>query len=128
VITEDYRELECPSWRELNSIGRLPVSLLQRDRYRKKLDKAVSRASDEDFVQMVWAIDALQSERAAAAVKCLNLPAEAETSEISSKYAIHKWELETLLGELLVTPKAAVGDGKNRTMDCELLPVRLTLA
>jgi hypothetical protein len=77
------------------------MSLLNRNRYRKKLQELLARASDEAFFQMVWAIDALQSGRETLAARHIQFPAAAATSDLNSKLAIHKWDLETLIVQLL---------------------------
>jgi hypothetical protein len=94
------------------------MSRVRRDIYRRKLDKVLARARDEDFLQMVWATDALQSDRAAFARPVIAYPADAATSEISAPKAIRRWELETLACQLLITPKAASREGKNRITNC----------
>jgi len=96
------------------------MSRLNRDRYRKKLHKLLSRSNVEKFVQMVWAIDALQSGRAEAASRCIRFPAEAATDDITSKFAVHKWDLETLVCQLLITPKDRLREGRNRHTNCSL--------
>lgn len=67
---------------------------------------------------MVWAIDALQSERVEAASRYISFPAEAAASDMASKFAVYKWELETLIRQLLVTPKIKMREGPNRLTDC----------
>lgn len=95
------------------------MSKLKRDLYRKKLRKLLSRADDEAFLQLIWAVDALQSERAMAAARFIQFPPEAETSEVESQFAVRKWELETLVGQLLVTPKCQIREGPNKRTNCE---------
>lgn len=82
------------------------MSRARLDLQRRKLSKALSRADDELFIRMIWAVDALQTGRAEAASRFLLFPSEAATKDIASKYAVHKWELESLMGLLLTTPKA----------------------
>ena len=94
------------------------MSLLNRDRYRKKLQGLLATADDEAFVELTWAIDALQSGRENVAARFIQFPAEAATSDIASNFAVYKWELETLLGLLLITPKHKLRDGLNRLTDC----------
>ena len=98
-----------------------PMSLMNRDRYRKKMRDLLSRSPDEDFFEMVWAIDALQSDRSDIAARYLQFPAEAATTDLDSKLAIRKWDLETLIGQLLVTPKRERrANGPNRITNCRL--------
>jgi hypothetical protein len=94
------------------------MSRTQRDRYRKKLGELLSHADDEEFCQLVWALDALQSDRVAAASPWIEFPSEAATTTIGSKLALHKWELEALVSELLITPKYKPHEGKNRHLNC----------
>src|SRR5258708_24951428 len=97
------------------------MSLMNRDRYRKKLQDFLSRAPDEAFFEMVWAIDAVQSDRSDIAARYLRFPAEAATTDIDSKLAIRKWDLETLIGQLLITPKREWRtNGPNRITNCSL--------
>lgn len=56
---------------------------------------------------MVWAADAIQDNRVGQAAKFLNHPKEAETADIISKYAVHKWDLETLITLNLNTLKTS---------------------
>ena len=95
------------------------MSLLNRNRYRKKLDSLLSRADDKAFLQMVWAIDALQSERVVAASRYIYFPSQAATSDISSDFSIRKWELETLANHLLITPKQIIKKGRRRHLVCD---------
>jgi hypothetical protein len=94
------------------------TNLFNRDRYRKKLQELLSIADDEAFFEMIWAIDALQSERVEAASRCIRFPPEAATSEMASHFRIYKWELETLINQLLITPKAPPRSDRNRILDC----------
>lgn len=77
-----------------------------RELYRKKLDRYLELASDEAFIQLIWAADAIQTDQPDAASRYLrNVPPEAVTKDMNSKLALYKWELETLVNELLVVPK-----------------------
>ena len=94
------------------------LSILKRDRSRKKLRQLLSHAEDEAFCQMIWAVDALQSGRAEAAARHLRFPAEAATSDMISKFAVYKWYLETLVGHLLTTPKYNPISDVKRATNC----------
>jgi hypothetical protein len=87
-----------------------PPSARRRDRYRRKLTELLSKSDDESFFHMVWAIDALRSGRAEAASRCIGYPPEAAGAKIGSQFAMHPWELETLVGQLLTTPKLTARD------------------
>lgn len=78
---------------------------LKREMLSKKLSKPLSAADDEEFCEMVWAIDAIQSDREQFGAPFLTYPPEAATSDLRSKYSVYKWTLETLVNELLTTPK-----------------------
>lgn len=94
------------------------MSHFTRDKNRKKLFRLLSHSNDEAYFQLVWAVDALQSDRVDLAARYIRFPREAATSDMSSRYAIFKWDLETLLTQLLVVPKYQLRDGKNRLTDC----------
>lgn len=91
-----------------------------RDHYRKKLDKLLSRAGDEEFIQLLWATHILQSEHPDPARKFIlpeTIPDGAVSAEMPSRYAIHKWEIETLANELMTVPKAKPKkNGPTRTL------------
>lgn len=84
-----------------------------------QLRKMFARANDHAFLQMVWATDALQDDREGVASQYLkNYPKAAAQSTITSPYAIHRWELETLLIQLFLTPKQEIGSEPNLVLDC----------
>lgn len=84
----------------------------------KQLRKMFARANDHAFLQMIWAIDALQDDREDVASAYLTYPKEAAQSTLTSPYAIHRWELETLLIQLFLTPKQEIGYGTKLTLNC----------
>src|ERR1700752_2676010 len=86
----------------LYSIIFAPMSRLKRDIRGTKLRKLLGRAEDEAFFQLVWVVDALQSNRVSVAGRYVQFPALAATSEITSPFAVHAWELETLVNRLLI--------------------------
>ena len=71
----------------------------------KQLRKLFPRASDQHFLQMIWAVDALRSGRPDAAARLLAFAPAVADQSIGSPHAVHPWELETLLIQLLLTPK-----------------------
>jgi hypothetical protein len=83
-----------------------------------QLRKMFARANDHAFLQMIWAVDALQDDRVDVASEYLTYPKEAAQSALASPYAIHRWELETLLVQLFLTPKQNVGSGPTLVLDC----------
>jgi len=68
----------------------------------KQLRKLFPRAGDREFLQMVWAIDALRSGRSEAAARLLTFPPQAADQSIGARFAVHQWELETLLIQLFL--------------------------
>jgi hypothetical protein len=86
----------------------------------KQLRKFFARADDTAFLQMIWAVDALQSGREAAAKRFIvSYPPEAAaTSSLRSPLGIHRWELEPLLIQLLLTPKQEFHVEGNLVLDC----------
>src|SRR5258705_11585377 len=67
---------------------------------------------------MVWAFDALRSGRPEAAARLLTFPQQAADQSIGSRFAVHQWELETLLIQLLLTPKEDSHPGAPAVFDC----------
>lgn len=96
------------------------MSILRRDIYRKKLTSLLQAADDEEFFVMVWAAHAIQTGRAVHARRFLEFPREAVTTDLSSDFAVHPWRCETLLNEVLATPKSAIIPGRpNRRLNCK---------
>jgi hypothetical protein len=86
----------------------------------KQLRKLFARANDADFLQLIWAVDALQSDRIEAVSSFLTFPPVAADSDPNSSFAIHRWELETLLIQLLLTPKQPIRPGPNLILNCKI--------
>jgi hypothetical protein len=84
----------------------------------KQLRKLFPRTSDQQFLQMVWAIDALRSGRSEAAARLLTFARQAADQTIGSRFAIHQWELETLLIQLFLTPREEPEPGASAVLDC----------
>lgn len=80
------------------------MSLLQRDRARKRLRNALAIAPDEPFLQMIWAISALHAGRPDLAARLIEFPPEAAEQKLGDQLTIHAWELETLVNQLILTP------------------------
>lgn len=83
-----------------------------------QLRKVFARADDHAFLQMIWAVDALQDDRSDVVAGLLTYPKEAAQSTLVSPYAIHRWELETLLIALFLTPKQQIGTDLRLILDC----------
>ena len=100
--------------------------------YRKKLNKMLEQAVDEEFIQLLWATNGLQSNYASAARKFIKpetIPDGAITTDVQNKFLIYKWELETLANELMTVPKAKLRqDGKQRILDCKNFQVSIRCA
>jgi len=96
------------------------MSRVRKDIYRRKLDEFLALADDEAFFVMCWAAHAIQDERAEHARGLFRFPKEAETDDITSRFAIHPWRIETLLNEVLARPKRkpSRAGGPNRSLDC----------
>lgn len=79
-----------------------------REYYRKKLNKLLSLAGKEEFIQLLWAVHILQSENPDPARKFIlpeTIPDGAISAKMPSMYMLHKWEIETLANELMTVPK-----------------------
>jgi hypothetical protein len=83
-----------------------------------QLRKLFPRASDQKFLQMVWAIDALRSGRPEAAARLLSFPRQAADPSIGSRFTVHQWELETLLIQFFLTPQEDERSGAAAMFDC----------
>ncbi len=87
----------------------------------KQLLKMFARANDAAFLQMIWAVDALQSGREAVAKPYFSTyPPEAATKSSipPSPFSIHRWELETLIVQLFLVPKEVPRAQGNLVLDC----------
>jgi hypothetical protein len=87
----------------------------------KQLLKMFARANDAAFLQMIWAVDALQSGREAAAKPYFSTyppQAAAKSSLPPSPFSIHRWELETLIVQLFLAPKELPREQGNLVLDC----------
>lgn len=88
--------------------------------HRRKLDKLIGLAADEDFFHLLWAVHALQSDysiRARSYLDPQTIPLGAATTDMTSEFSIHKWEIETLANELMTVAKLnQVGRGPKRTL------------
>ncbi len=88
--------------------------------HRKQLLKMFARANDAAFLQLIWAVDALQSGQEAAAKPFLSAyPSNAAAdSSLDTPLGIHRWELETLIVQLFLAPKELPRDQGNLIVDC----------
>ncbi len=85
-----------------------------------QLLKIFGRASDAAFLQMIWAVDALQSGREAESRPYFSSypPKAAVSSSTRSELGIHRWELETLIVQLFLAPKELPRAQGNLVLDC----------
>lgn len=68
----------------------------------------MSRAGDEEFIQLLWATHVLQTDNPDPARRYLRsdtIPNGAIRADMPNQYSIYKWELETLANELMTVPK-----------------------
>jgi hypothetical protein len=86
----------------------------------KQLLKMFARANDAAFLQMIWAVDALQSGREGVAKPFVSTypPEAAAESSLKSPLGIHRWELETLIVQLFLVPKELPREQGNLVLDC----------
>jgi hypothetical protein len=91
-----------------------------RERFRKKLNRYLELAPDESFLGLVWAANMIQAGQPEAGLKHLkNVHQDAITEDLTSRRHIHKWELETIVNELLTIPKRQKPlRGVLRELDC----------
>lgn len=99
-----------------NKESKIFLGRLKRARYRKKLHRILGAADDEGFCQLVWAVDAIQSDREPAGARVMRYPARAATSTLTDEMYIPKWTLDTLTNELLIAPKKP---HRGRRVSCE---------
>jgi hypothetical protein len=94
---------------------------LGRDIYRRKLARLISQSLDEDMVSLISAVVAVQSGNQNALHAVRDLPPEAVGAELGSPYHIPLWSLETLVNELLATPKPkGFYEGRTRLLNSKL--------
>lgn len=91
--------------------------------YRKKLDKLLSEARDEEYIQLLWATHILQTDTPDPArmyIRAETIPDGAIGAKIFEKLSIHPWEIETLANELMTVTKARPNKyGVVRTVRCD---------
>ncbi|KAF0125904.1 MAG: hypothetical protein FD139_2367 [Methylocystaceae bacterium] len=78
---------------------------------------------------MIWAMNALNDGRAAVAARYLRFPRAAANVAIADSYAVHPWELESLITLLLTTRKdnTSKKDCKIRTLNCSIFETGASL-
>jgi hypothetical protein len=105
------------------------ASILDRDRFRARLQKLLAFADDASFCDMIWGADALLRGDLVAARKVLLLSASLTPDEIVRNHVLAQWELETLVNEALVTHKRRGGDRRQKTrlLNCTKLETAVQL-
>ena len=100
-----------------------------RDVYRRKLTRHLAHSIDEPMVALVSALVAILGGNPAPLRIMPDLPHEAVGAELGSRYHIAPWTLETLVNELLATPKAeGLGVGRTRLLRNDSFAVLRELA
>jgi hypothetical protein len=94
------------------------MGIVGRDVYRRKLERDLARLDDECAIESLAAIDAFQEEGGLAPFDLMpDLPPESRNAELGSPYNFPPWTRETLVNELLATPKArGLGTGGSRRL------------
>lgn len=88
-------------------VGDRLMGTVGRDVYRRKLERDLARLDDERAIEALAAIDAFQEVGGPAPFDLLpDLPPEVGDAELGSPYNFPPWTRETLVNELLATPKA----------------------
>lgn len=88
--------------------------------YKGRLKRQLAEADDEGFAQLCWAIDGLQSgipERIEVAGRAIQYGPAAVVNDPPAPDFVHKWAMETLFNELLVTPKIVSRGGRQRRLN-----------
>lgn len=80
------------------------MSRFKARRAKEKLRKIFRINDPVHFFQLIWSVDAIATNRLDVARRFLNFPNEATNQEVTSRFYIHRWKLETLLNEYLTVP------------------------
>lgn len=96
------------------------MTKLGRDIQRRKLERYLSHSFDEPMISLISAVVAVQSGNENALRAVQDLPREAVGTELGSPYYTPLWSLETLVNELLATPKPiGFGVGYTRALNAD---------
>jgi hypothetical protein len=97
----------------------------RKEKYRKKLDTLLARADDESFLRMLWAADAIESERPdrqQAGWRWFSTCPANIVQALRRGPFFHKWQLETLANELFAAAKHRIREGRaSKRLDCHHL-------
>jgi hypothetical protein len=95
------------------------MSRFVRNLYRKRLETLLSRADDQKFLTLAWSIAALQSGQPEVAARYMEFGKESIGAKLGSRYYVPPWMLETLINEILSTPKEHRLPGQPyKVLDC----------
>ncbi|MDR6530309.1 hypothetical protein J2800_001045 [Caulobacter rhizosphaerae] len=81
------------------------MNRLKADCAKRRFQKLVALAEDEPLARLIWAVRNLQTHGGDAHRQVFIAPPEAFTTDINTGAYVMPWTLETLLNELLTTPK-----------------------
>jgi hypothetical protein len=98
-------------------LKRPKASHAQVDYHVRQLRKLFARASDEQFLQLMWVIDALRAGKSQIAANYVDFPPAAADQSMGSSFRIHEWETETLLIQLLLAAREEPKEG-TPAFDC----------
>lgn len=87
--------------------------------FRNKLNKQLTLSNDEGFIQLLWALNGIQSEPQPMTDGIL-LPFDREfvTTDIADKRYVYKWMIETLANEKLTIPhKGRMRNNQEKVLD-----------
>jgi len=97
------------------------MTRLGRDTYRRKLERTLSQSLDEPMIGLISAVVGIQGGYDAPLSAVRDLPPEAIGAKLGSPYHIPLWSMETLVNELLATPKVRdQGIGRTRLLRTDL--------
>lgn len=89
------------------------------ERARKLLRDILRWVPNEEFVQMIWAVDLLQGGSSAVGQRYLSeVPKEAVDAKVGARHFAYKWLLEDLVNELLIVDPVARPRTPHRVLNC----------
>lgn len=115
-LSSDGHEGICdPIWVTDHTTERWMPTTEEQLRTHRRLAEILGCADDEAFLLMVWGVNALQSGNPEGGSKAFpfGFPPEAVTQDMGTALSVYPWELETLVNELLASPKSMY-----RTLSC----------
>ena len=82
-----------------------------------RLRNLLKLTNTRDFLQLIWAVNVLQSDHPEFARPYIRYPKEAETNNITDKFAVYKWELETLVNLYFKLDNGTRGRKSHRSLN-----------